>query len=46
MLLNKIYGKIKVNINVAVDTYTYFNYVTDSSSNISYKEIVNLSIHT
>lgn len=46
VLLDKIYGKIKIDVHAAVDTCTYLNYVTEYSSNISHKRIVNPSIHT
>lgn len=39
MLLNKIYKKIKINIYIAVNNYTYLNYIIDNSLNISYKKV-------
>lgn len=46
VLLDKIYEKIKIDIHAIVDTCIYFNYVTNSSSNINYEKIVNLYVHT
>ena len=46
VLLDEIYGKMKIDVHAAVDTCTYLNYVTDGSSNISHERIVNLSVHT
>lgn len=46
MLLDKIYGKIKIDVYASVDTCTYFNYITDGSFNISHKRIVHLSVYT
>lgn len=46
MLLNEIYGKIKIDIDKVINTCTYLNYVTDELLNIIYEKIVNLYIHT
>lgn len=46
MLLDEIYEKMKKYVLEMVDNCTYLNYVTDRSSNISHKQIINLSIHT
>lgn len=46
MLLDEIYGKIKIDVLNAIDTCTYLNYVTEGSSNTSHERIVNLSVHT
>lgn len=46
VFLDEIYEKMKKDILQAVDSCTYFNYVTDGSSNISHERIVNLSVHT
>ena len=37
---------MKIDEHAVVDIYTYLNYVTDGSSNISYEIIVNLSVYT
>ena len=36
VLLDEIYKKMKKNVQQAVDSCTYLNYVTDGSSNISH----------
>ena len=46
VLLDEIYGKMRMNVHSAIETCTYLNYVTDGSSHISHERIVNLSVHT
>ena len=48
VLLDEIYGKMRIDVRNAIDTCTctYLNYVTAGSSNISHEKIVNLSVYT
>ena len=46
VLLDEIYGKMRIDVHNAIGTCTYLNYVTDGSSNISHERIVNLSVYT
>lgn len=46
VLLDEIYGKMKIDVLNVIDTCTYLNYVIDGSSNISHKKIVNLFVYT
>lgn len=46
VLLNKIYRKRKIDINIAINICIYFNYVINGSLNISHKKIVDLFFYT
>ena len=45
VLLNDIYRKIKIDIYAAVNTCTFFRYMTNGFSNIRHNSIVNLFVH-
>ncbi len=45
-LLDETYDEVQGELQVVLDKCTYFNFVTDSSSNKHNDRIVNLSVHT
>ena len=45
-LLNDCYSKIKAKVDTMLINCSMLNFITDESSNIQYKRIVNLSVHS
>jgi len=45
-LLDDCYNKVKTQVDARLASCSLLNFVTDESSNVQYKRIVNLSVHT
>ena len=45
-VLDEAYDTVRGKLQVVLDKCTYFNFVTDGSSNKQHDHIVNLSVHT